>query len=159
MKKILTIFIILNLNYIEADERSDTREIIEKPFVNSLTQEANIFNLNLTPESIVLKSTYTSRPSSKTLLKLTLPKKSDEYFLRFLDKDKKENIILGLGNPFYANFQHIGYEDSKVHGGLVSSANIEVAIPMNIKAQYIVISRKNSLGVIKDIQEIKIPKS
>lgn len=156
MKKIFIIFAILNGSYLEAALNSDSKEVMQKPYVDSLDQVANIFNLLITPTSLKIKNISISKPSSRTLIKLNLPKKSDQYVIRFLDKDLKENIILGLGNPFYASAQHIGYEDSKVSGGLVSSADIEVAIPINIEARYIVISRKDSLGNFLDIQQVEI---
>ena len=156
MKKIFIIFAILNGSYLEAALNSDSKEVMRKPYVDSLDQVANIFNLLITPTSLNIKNISISKPSSRTLIKLNLPKKSDQYVIRFLDKDLKENIILGLGNPFYASAQHIGYEDSKVSGGLVSSADIEVAIPINIEARYIVISRKDSLGNFLDIQQVEI---
>tara|TARA_B100000780_G_scaffold128081_1_gene89770 strand:- start:84 stop:557 length:474 start_codon:yes stop_codon:yes gene_type:complete len=156
MKKIFIIFAILNGSYLEAALNSDSNEVMQKPYVDSLDQVANIFNLLITPTSLNIKNISISKPSSRTLIKLNLPKKSDQYVIRFLDKDLKENIILGLGNPFYASAQHIGYEDSKVSGGLVSSADIEVAIPINIEARYIVISRKDSLGNFLDIQQVEI---
>ena len=156
MKKIFIIFAILNGSYLEAALNSDSNEVMQKPYVDSLDQVSNIFNLLITPTSLNIKNISISKPSSRTLIKLNLPKKSDQYVIRFLDKDLKENIILGLGNPFYASAQHIGYEDSKVSGGLVSSADIEVAIPINIEARYIVISRKDSLGNFLDIQQVEI---
>jgi len=156
MKKIFIIFAILNGSYLEAALNSDSKEVMQKPYVDSLDQVANIFNLLITPTSLNIKNISISKPSSRTLIKLNLPKKSDQYVIRFLDKDLKENIILGLGNPFYASAQHIGYEDSKVSGGLISSADIEIAIPINIEARYIVISRKDSLGNFLDIQQVEI---
>ena len=156
MKKIFFILIILNGSYLEAALNDDSNLVMQKPYVDSLDQVANIFDLAITPTSLSIKNVSISKPSSRTLIKLNLPKKSDQYFIRFLDKDLKENIILGLGNPFYASAQHIGYEDSPVSGGLVSSADIEVAIPINVEARYIVISRKDSSGNIQDIQQVEI---
>ena len=156
MKNIFAILIIFSMSYVNADGiKDDTRKII-KPFVDSFDEEAKIFNLNRSTRSISITKSREGRPTSKTMLKLRLPKKSDKYFLRFLDDDKKQNIILGIGNPFYASYQHIGFEDSKVFGGPVSSANIEVAIPAHIDAKYIVIATKDSLGNIIDIEQIEI---
>ena len=74
-----------------------------------------------------------------------------------LDKDKNELLILGIGNPFYAHAHHIGYEDRKVMGGLVSSAQIEIAIPTNINAKYIAISSRDSMMNLNDIQWVELP--
>ena len=71
-------------------------------------------------------------------------------------KDGKFLYTLGIGNPFYANYQHIGYEDRPYMGGPVSSAKIEIAIPLHIEPTSFVISKRDMTGKYEDIQEILI---
>jgi hypothetical protein len=78
----------------------------------------------------------------------------DQFALRVLDKNKKEVILLGLGNPFYIHAQHIDYENSRVFGGYVES-EFEIALPLGIDASYFVLLSQDSYG-LKIINEIKV---
>ena len=42
-------------------------------------------------------------------------------------------------------------------GGPVSSANIEIAIPLEFKPELFIISKRDNLGKFKDFQEIVLP--
>lgn len=155
MKFLFTILFALNTNYLFSE--IETQQIqFHKPFITSLDQDALVFNINLTPQSLEVNKIYTGKPSANTLIKLRHPVVTDRFVIKILDKDKNEQIMLGLGNPFYVSAQHIGYEDSRVSGGMVSSANIEIAIPINITPKYFIISERNSIGVLEDIQQIEL---
>lgn len=155
MKLLLTLLLALNSNIFAADLERNIRP--QLPFVNSLENEARVYKLNLSPNSIKINNSYIGKPSNQTSLKIHPPFKKDKYVLRFLDKDENELLSVGIGNPFYANFQHIGFEDREYMGGLVSEANIEIAIPLNINADFIVISSKDPSNNLKDIQRIELP--
>ena len=156
MKYFLILLFSLNINLIAADDIESIMQPIN-PFFNSLDEEVKVINLDLSPNSLTIKRTYISKTSNKAFPTIMPPFKKDKYLIRLLDKDNNELLTLGIGNPFYANAQHIGYEDREVMGGLVSAANIEIAIPINIDPQYIVISEKDSQNNIKDIQKIEVP--
>jgi hypothetical protein len=76
--------------------------------------------------------------------------------IKVFGKNGKFIYTLGIGNPFYANYQHIGYEDRLYMGGPVSSSKIEVAIPLHIEPSSFIISKRDITGKFKDIQEISI---
>ena len=80
----------------------------------------------------------------------------DAYAIKVYGKDGKFIYTLGIGNPFYANYQHIGYEDREYMGGPVRSAKIEVAIPLHIEPSSFIIPKRDVNGKLKDIQEISI---
>ena len=77
--------------------------------------------------------------------------------MKVFGKNNKYLYTIGLGNPFYATYQHIGFEERKYMGGLVNSAKVEIAIPLHIEPMSLVISKRNQAGKLTDIQTITIP--
>ena len=153
----LTLTLLFYVSHLFSHPENNSEVLFEKPFINSMEQEAYVLGLKLSPNSIAVVEDFIGNPSNQTLLKLRHPSKRDKYAIRILDKDKNELLILGIGNPFYAHAHHIGYEDRKVMGGLVSSAQIEIAIPTNINAKYIAISSRDSMMNLNDIQRVELP--
>ena len=66
-------------------------------------------------------------------------------------------ITIGIGNPFYASYEHIGYEDRAYMGGPVSANNLSIAIPIELDPSYLIISRRDVTGKFIDFQEILLP--
>tara|TARA_B100001093_G_C26525577_1_gene883687 strand:- start:6 stop:479 length:474 start_codon:yes stop_codon:yes gene_type:complete len=157
MKILLTLFFLFNINFIFSHTEGQRHIEFEKHFISSMGQEAHILALDLSPSSIQLTKDFFGKPTNQTLLKLKQPSKRDKYVLRLLDNNSNELLTLGIGNPFYAYAHHIGFEDRKVMGGPVSSAKIEIAIPINLDAKFIAISSRDSKSNLKDIQKIKLP--
>ena len=153
----LTLTLLFYVSHLFSHPENNSEVLFEKPFINSMEQEAYVLGLKLSPNSIAVVEDFIGNPSNQTLLKLRHPSNRDKYAIRILDKDKNELLILGIGNPFYAYAHHIGYEDRKVMGGLVSSAQIEIAIPTNINAKYIAISSRDSMMNLNDIQRVELP--
>ena len=73
MKIILSLFLVFNTSYLFSHPENHARIELVKPFVNSLEQEAHIFGLNLTPNSIMVTKDFIGNPSNQTLLKLKHP--------------------------------------------------------------------------------------
>ena len=123
---------------------------------------ANPFNdsyivvFNGSPESFSIDKISIDKPKERTLKKVKFLTSEDTYAVKVFGKEGKFLYTLGIGNPFYANYQHIGYEDRPYMGGPVSSAKIEIAIPLHIEPTSFVISKRNITGKFKDIQEISI---
>ena len=123
---------------------------------------ANPFNdsyivvFNGSPESFSLDKITIDKPKERTLKKVKFLTDEDTYAVKVFGKDGKFLYTLGIGNPFYANYQHIGYEDRPYMGGPVSSAKIEIAIPLHIEPTSFVISKRDMTGKYEDIQEISI---
>ena len=108
------------------------------------------------PESFSIDKISINRPKEKFLKKIKFLTDEDAYAIKVFDKKNKFVFALGIGNPFYANYQHIGYEDREYMGGPVSSAKIEVAIPLHIEPTSFIISKRDVNGKLKDIQKISI---
>ena len=80
--------------------------------------------------------------------------KIDKYALRALNKEGKEVLLVGLGDPFYIHVDHIGYEDSDVFGGYVDQ-DFEIAVPLSIQISHLILHYQNEFG-LKEIKKIKV---
>jgi hypothetical protein len=114
---------------------------------------AQIYSIRASKDELSLIRTEVAKPTSSALERHRLISPRDRFALRVLDKDKKEVLLLGLGNPFYIHAQHIDYENSNVFGGYIEQ-DFDVAIPINIDASYLVLLSQDSEG-LKIIKEIK----
>ncbi len=108
------------------------------------------------PESFSIDKISIDKPKERTLKKIKFLTDEDSYAIKVFGKDNKFLYTLGIGNPFYANYQHIGFEDRQYMGGSVSSAKIEIAIPLHIEPASFIISKRDMSGKFKDFQEIPI---
>ena len=118
--------------------------------------DSYIFVFDGSPESFSIDKISIDRPKERTLKKIKFLTDEDAYAIKVYGKNGKFIYTLGIGNPFYANYQHIGYEDREYMGGPVRSAKIEVAIPLHIEPTSFIISKRDVNGKLKDIQEISI---
>ena len=105
----------------------------------------------------MLEEIKIKKPKQRNLKKLRFINDDDEYAIKVLDKNGVELIAIGIGNPFFATYEHIGYEDRKYMGGPVSSADIEIAIPLEFKPAVFIISKRDSVGKFNNLQEILVP--
>ncbi len=153
----LTLSLLFYVSHLFSHPENNSKVLFEKPFINSMEQEAYVLGLKLSPNSIAVVEDFIGNPSNQTLLKLRHPSKRDKYAIRILDEDENELLILGIGNPFYAYAHHIGYEDREVMGGLVSSAKIEIAIPTNLNAKFLAISARDLNSNLNEIQRVELP--
>ena len=112
--------------------------------------ESYIFVFDGSPESFSIDKISIDRPKERSLKKIKFLTDEDAYAIKVYGKDGKFIYTLGIGNPFYANYQHIGYEDREYMGGPVRSAKIEVAIPLHIEPSSFIISKRDVNGKLKD---------
>ena len=119
--------------------------------------DAFIIYFDGTPSKFSLKKITIEKPKEKILKKIKFLTDEDTYAVKVFGKGNKYLYTIGLGNPFYATYQHIGFEDRKYMGGLVNSAKVEIAIPLHIEPTSLVISKRNQAGKLTDIQTITIP--
>ena len=155
MIKKLLLSIVFTLTFFtysyDMKETKQLNKIHANPFNDSY-----IVVFNGSPESFSLDKISIDKPKERTLKKIKFLTDEDSYAVKVFGKDGKFLYTLGIGNPFYANYQHIGYEDRPYMGGPVSSAKIEIAIPIHIEPTSFVISKRDMTGKFKDIQEISI---
>ena len=153
IKVLLVIIFALPLLIHSDDEKSvkQLNKIHANPFNDSY-----IIVFDGSPESFSIEKISIDKPKERTLKKIKFLTDEDAYAIKVFGKENKFFYTLGIGNPFYANYQHIGYEDREYMGGPVSSAKIEVAIPLHIEPTSFIISKRDINGKLKDFQEILI---
>mgnify|MGYP001158787637 FL=1 len=155
MKKINLIIFILSIFPVAADGLINENKI--KKLHPSYQEDAYVVTFQGSPNSFILKDIKIKKPKARTLKKLKFINDDDEFAIKVLDKNGAELIAIGIGNPFYATYEHIGYEDRLYMGGPVSSANIEIAIPLEFKPALFIVSKRDNIGNFNDFQEILIP--
>ena len=155
MKKINLIIFILSIFPVVADDLINENKI--KKLHPSYQEDAYVVTFQGSPNSFILKDIEIKKPKARTLKKLKFINDDDEFAIKVLDKNGAELIAIGIGNPFYATYEHIGYEDRLYMGGPVSSANIEIAIPLEFKPELFIVSKRDNIGNFNDFQEILIP--
>ena len=155
MKKInlLILSIFISLTYAEESKKVYQ---IQKLHVNA-NEDAYVASFKASANLFVLEEIKIKKPKQRNLKKLRFINDDDEYAIKVLDKNGVELIAIGIGNPFFATYEHIGYEDRKYMGGPVSSADIEIAIPLEFKPAVFIISKRDSVGKFNNLQEILVP--
>ena len=152
--KIIFTFIFALSFLVQSSETKDVRElnkIHSSPFSDSY-----IVTFDGSSKGFSLDKIKIDKPKERTLKKIRFLSDEDTYAIKVFGKDNKFLYTLGIGNPFYASYQHIGYEDRDYMGGPVTSAKIEIAIPLHIEPTSFIISKRDMSGKFKDIQEISI---
>ena len=110
-----------------------------------------IINLNLSINEISVNNIKNDVANSNQI-KLTKISKRDIYTLSFYDENMDNIYTIGIGDPFNARVQHIGYEESNIFSLNVPIKNFSIAIPKEINARFISINRRddfNNFNVIK----------
>ena len=155
MKKInlLILSIFISLTYAEESKKVYQ---IQKLHVNA-NEDAYVASFKASANLFVLEQIKIKKPKQRNLKKLRFINDDDEYAIKVLDKNGVELIAIGIGNPFFATYEHIGYEDRKYMGGPVTSADIEIAIPLEFKPAVFIISKRDSVGKFNNLQEILVP--
>ena len=154
IKKLLLAVVFAFPFFIHSDEIKETKQL-NKIHANPFN-DSYIVIFDGSPESFSIDKISIDKPKERTLKKVKFLTSEDTYAVKVFGKEGKFLYTLGIGNPFYANYQHIGYEDRPYMGGPVSSAKIEIAIPLHIEPASFVISKRDITGKLKDIQEISI---
>ena len=149
---IALIFFSFALSSNDTKDKLSLNKLHASPF-----NEAYIIHFNGTPSKFTLEKITIEKPKEKILKKIKFLTDEDSYAVKVFAKDNKYLYTIGIGNPFYATYQHIGFEDRKYMGGLVNSAEVEIAIPLHIELTSLVISKRNQAGKLTDIQTISIP--
>jgi len=123
----------------------------------SPNKDAKIFTFHGTPDLFTLEKIEVQKPKERILKKLKFVSDDDKYAVKLFDNSGRHLITLGIGNPFYASYEHIGYEDRAYMGGPVSANNLSIAIPIELDPSYLIISRRDVTGKFIDFQEILLP--
>ena len=155
MNKYILLAIIFVMPFIvQGNDIKDNRQL--NKIHASPINDSYIIVFNGSPKSFSIDKISIDKPKERLLKKMRFLSDEDDFAIKVFDKKNKFLYTLGIGNPFYANYQHIGFEDRNYMGGLVSSAKVEIAIPIHVQPSYLIISKRNISGKFEDIQEISL---
>lgn len=151
------LFILTFVFSFTAMTEKDLKEIDLIKLHVSPNQDAKIFTFHGTPDLFTLKKIEIQKPKERILKKLKFVSDDDKYAIKLFDNSGRNLITIGIGNPFYASYEHIGYEDRAYMGGPVSSNKVSIVIPLEIDPSYLIITRRDVTGKLIDFQEILLP--
>ena len=149
-KYILILFLSIGLNA----ELIKNSENYLSPENISLDKEALIYSVSASFNNISLQSIKIENPKKSNMGKYHTLSKKDKYALSAINKEGKEILLVGLGDPFYIHVDHIGYEDSDIFGGYIDY-EFEIAIPLSVEISHLVLLSQNEFG-LKEIKKIKV---
>ena len=150
VKKILILLLSLNLDA----ELIKSPQNYLSPENISLDNEAMIYSVSASFDSMTLKSIKIEKPSKLSMSKYHTLSKKDKYALRALNKEGKEVLLVGLGDPFYFHVDHIGYEESEIFSGHIDQ-EFEIAIPLTLQISHLVLLFQDEFG-LKEIKKIEV---
>ena len=153
---IAPLFLIFNISASITDKEIKKSEAISKLHLNKLAEEARIFEIIGDGKSFSIKSTIIDKPSKKILRKSNLVSKRDKYILNFVDDNNKSLIKIGIGDPFTAYAQHLGYEESAIYSFHVGMQKIKAAIPVEFDPAQIIIEKRETLDAFVEVSKISI---
>lgn len=118
----------------------------------SLDADAQILSILGSKNGIKLKEIKIGKPSKNSLKLIKLVTPRDKYAIRILNEKNKEIMLIGIGNPFYIHADHIGYENSHVHGGYINK-EFKIPLSLNTKASQIILLSQDEFG-FKEINRL-----
>ena len=121
----------------------------------SPNRQALILDLEGGPEDLRVSRVTTDLPNKKSLRKGIFISKQDKYVVELLNDQKQVIYKVGIGNPFYARAQHIGYENNPITGGPVDAKNLEIAVPSGINPSSLRLSKRVLEGFV-EVKEINL---
>lgn len=155
MNKNILLAIIFVLPFVvQSNDMKDIKQL--NKIHSNLINDSYIIVFNGSPKSFSIDKISIDKPKERLLKKMKFLSDEDDFAIKVFNKENKFLYTLGIGNPFYANYQHIGFEDRDYMGGLVSSAKVEIAIPVHVQPSSLIISKRNINGSLEDIQEISL---
>ena len=150
VKKIFILLLSLNL---EASLSKGPQNYLSPENI-SLDNEAMIYSVSASFDSMTLKSIKIEKPSKLSMSKYHTLSKKDKYALRAVNKEGKEVLLVGLGDPFYFHVDHIGYEENEIFSGYIDQ-EFEIAIPLTLQISHLVLLFQDEFG-LKEIKKIKV---
>lgn len=148
------LFLLISINVV-ANLPPISKQSFERNYNTlSIEDNAQIITISANRLGITKTNLAVGKPSLKVLQNIRLLSAKDKYALKVLNSDKKEIILIGLGDPFYIHAQHIEYENEDFFGGYID-ADFQIALPFDADLSYLILmSHDNKL--LKKIDEIKV---
>ena len=156
MVKLFYILGILIISNIEAKLPPDllSKDLNQNQIDPPIEEIAQIYSISGTKDGISISEKKISKPGFNSLKNLRLLTPRDKYAIKILDKNKREIILLGIGDPFYIHAQHIDYEDSRFFGGYINT-EFEIALPLDMDVSHIVLMSQQG-KVLTKINEVEV---
>ena len=130
----------------------------QKNFFNIKPQAGaieKIISLNLSNDAIDVKNIKINEVK-KEYIKNNRVNFKDKYMITFHDKDMNPIYNLGLGNPFEARIQHIGYEDANIFNIDIPIKGYKIAYPQELNPYFITYSKRSINNTFEAISITKL---
>ena len=114
-----------------------------------------IVTLNLSNNSIDISNIKIDQ-IKKDYIKNNRINFKDRYMITFHDKDMNPIYNLGLGDPFTARVQHIGYEDENIFNINIPIKGFKVAYPKDLDAYFITYSTRHNNNTFEAVKVIEL---
>ena len=154
VKKIYLIVCILFTFNLSAEEGELFKQLDRLDQKVSLDKEAKIFSITGNINNITLRGVKVSKPNTQSLKKYGIISRSDKFAIRVLNKEGKQIMLIGLGDPFTMHIDHIGYENETVFQANIPQ-DFDIAMPVTTNAAYFVLLSQDEFG-FKEIKKIKV---
>ena len=154
VKNLLITISIFSCILISADEITNLKTIDVFDTELSIEKDTYIYTLAGNLNNLKLKEKRVAKPSKESLKLLKAVTPRDNYAIRVLDENKREIMLIGIGDPFYVHADHIGYEDSNVFGGFIET-EIDLPISLNKKVSQIILLSQSEFG-FKEIKKLNL---
>ena len=156
MVKLFYILGFLIIGNIEAKLPPDllSKDLNQNQIDPPIEEIAQIYSISGTKDGISISEKKISKPGFNSFKNLRLLTPRDKYAIKILDKNKREIILLGIGDPFYIHAQHIDYEDSRFFGGYINT-EFEIALPLDMDVSHIVLMSQQG-KVLTKINEVEV---
>ena len=154
VKNIYLIVCILFTFNLSAEEGELFKQLDRLDQKVSLDKEAKIFSITGNINNITLRGVKVSKPNTQSLKKYGIISRSDKFAIRVLNKEGKQIMLVGLGDPFTMHIDHIGYENETVFQANIPQ-DFDIAMPVTTNAAYFVLLSQDEFG-FKEIKKIKV---
>ena len=154
VKNIYLIVCILFTFNLSAEEGGLFKQLDRLDQKVSLDREAKIFSITGNINNITLRGVKVSKPNTQSLKKYGIISRSDKFAIRVLNKEGKQIMLVGLGDPFTMHIDHIGYENETVFQANIPQ-DFDIAMPVTTNAAYFVLLSQDEFG-FKEIKKIKV---
>jgi len=118
-------------------------------------EDEKIITMNLTNKNIDITNLQLSEVK-KEFIKNNHISFKDKYIITFHDKNMKPIYTLGLGNPFEARLQHIGYEQESVFNIEIPLKEFKIAYPKDLDPHFITYSKRALNNTFEAIKVVEI---
>ena len=146
----------INWSNYEQDQDVETtksnNKVLRTAKINNVEK---IINLELSKEKIKVNN-IKNELANVNQIKQTKISKTDIYTLSFYDENMFKVYTVGIGDPFNARVQHIGFEDSDIFSIDIPLQQYSIAIPNEVNAKFVSLNKRDNNNKYNLIQLIQL---